>query len=754
MAHHFFFLFALLSNCGILFAQQDSSNAKGVSAIRAIPLNSLGETYAVVVGISDYQDPEITDLRFADKDAEAFANFLRSVSGGNLNNDHLKLLINSNATMAQFANALDWLWENVKEGDQAIIYYSGHGDVEKKSFAQPGYLLCWDAPSRVYLAGGALALPMFQDVISTLSVQNKAKVIVITDACRSGKLSGSSIGGSQITGANMSRQFANEIKILSCQPNEFSIEGEQWGGGRGAFSYHLVNALYGMADQNNDLVVNLQEVARYLEDRVTKEVAPVSQIPMIIGNRIEKLSSVNALALLSIQSGKSNDNNLFSAIDSRGIEEDLMAQVNDQIKLKYNLFKNAIRDKKFFNPSDSCADIYYEQLIHEPSLKALHSTMRRNYAAALQDDAQQVMNKWLKAEVFETALSTKTKLNKYEPYPQYLNKAAELLGEQHFMYPHLMARMHFFKVYLLTVSSKNPDSILGAKALVEFRKALDWEPDLPVVYWQMSNVYGYQLFKPDSAELYGQKAMDLQPSWVLPCTNLGFLFSEKYKMYEKAKFYLEVALTRDSSSAFVWNNLGNYYRMRKDYLQAEENYKKAIQLDSNLIFPYSNLGLMYRYTKQFDEGKRMLKKAIDIDSSYANAHNTLGMIYLENKQYEDSKHHLIKALNFDSTLVFPYINLGLICSYTDQWDEAEFYYLKAVELDSTIANTFYNLACLYSKKNEFEKALLFLEKNFLAGDDDYEYLMQDPDLKVLRERPEWYSLIDNYFPKYKHKKRK
>ncbi|MBK9640508.1 MAG: caspase family protein [Saprospiraceae bacterium] len=121
--------------------------------------------------------------------------------------------------------ALDWLMEVVKENDQVILYFSGHGDVEKKTITQPGYLLCWDAPSRVYLAGGALALPMFQDIISTLSTQNKAKVVVITDACRSGKLAGSSVGGSQITGANLAKQYANEVKILSCQPNEYSIEG-------------------------------------------------------------------------------------------------------------------------------------------------------------------------------------------------------------------------------------------------------------------------------------------------------------------------------------------------------------------------------------------------------------------------------------------------------------------------------------------------------------------------------------------------
>ena len=61
----------------------------------------------------------------------------------------MKVLINQQATMAQFANTLDWLWEVCKEGDEAIIYFSGHGDVEKKSLTQPGFLLCCIA----YVAG-------------------------------------------------------------------------------------------------------------------------------------------------------------------------------------------------------------------------------------------------------------------------------------------------------------------------------------------------------------------------------------------------------------------------------------------------------------------------------------------------------------------------------------------------------------------------------------------------------------------------
>ena len=68
--------------------------------------------------------------------------------------------------------------------------------------------------------------------------------------------------------------------------------GIRGGGGRGVFSYYLVEGLYGLADDNNDQQVSLLEVGRYLEDKVSAAVAPNSQLPMTVGNRTEVLSNV------------------------------------------------------------------------------------------------------------------------------------------------------------------------------------------------------------------------------------------------------------------------------------------------------------------------------------------------------------------------------------------------------------------------------------------------------------------------------
>lgn len=76
----------LLMSIGLSAQQQHATSLSSKTK-----LTKTSNTYAVVVGISDYQDPAIPDLGFADKDAEAFANFLHSPAGGSLDGDHLFL---------------------------------------------------------------------------------------------------------------------------------------------------------------------------------------------------------------------------------------------------------------------------------------------------------------------------------------------------------------------------------------------------------------------------------------------------------------------------------------------------------------------------------------------------------------------------------------------------------------------------------------------------------------------------------------
>ncbi|MBP6185223.1 MAG: hypothetical protein KA479_09805, partial [Saprospiraceae bacterium] len=89
MRQYLFFLLMLWG--GLSLAQPIGTSLKKLG-------NAGGKTWAVVVGISDYQDKDIPDLRFAHKDAEAFALWLQSPAGGSLDGDQLQVLINDKAT--------------------------------------------------------------------------------------------------------------------------------------------------------------------------------------------------------------------------------------------------------------------------------------------------------------------------------------------------------------------------------------------------------------------------------------------------------------------------------------------------------------------------------------------------------------------------------------------------------------------------------------------------------------------------------
>ncbi|MCB9314465.1 MAG: tetratricopeptide repeat protein [Lewinellaceae bacterium] len=690
-----FFALLLLYVTSGLHAQE-----KGLQPIPATSSSDRGSTYAVVVGISDYQDPDIPDLRFADKDAQEFARYLASPAGGSLDQDHLKVLVNHEATAAQFAMALDWLWEVVEENDRVIIYFSGHGDVERKSLTQPGYLLCWDAPSRVYLAGGAIALPMFQDAISTLSVQDKAQVIVITDACHAGKLSGSQVGGARLTNANLARQTAGEIKILSCQPEEFSIEGEQWGGGRGAFSFHLLDGLYGLADQDEDGTVNVRELGRYLEDRVSEEVAPHNQNPMIVGNKVEILTEVIPSELADVLNAKKGVLQQFAGVHSKGMEDDVLAKADSQVVVLFRAFQKAIADKRFLaadvesDAEGPCANALYQQLMQEPQIEPLHSSMRRNFAAALQDDAQQVMNTMLKSGLTEMILSSAPADKLYGKYPAYLGRAAELLGETHYMYPILMARKLYFEAFL----EKG-----RASRRTLYREALRWQPDMPHAMVEL--VRDGEASQVDSVLSAFRQVVEWVPAWVEPYIALAHYYQFRLHDPDSEEEALLQAYQVDSTSVLVWYTLGNHYQRRKQQEAAEFWFKKTIAgSGEDVCFPCANnnLAIVYLETGRYDQAKACYSNVLELDSLNVRAHNGLGLVCMDTNRPREAEHWFQQAIRLDSTSGLGYSNLGLLYYTQGREHEAEELLVKAVGLDSFMASAYNTLGniCRYSGRLE------------------------------------------------------
>ncbi len=586
----------LLLACSILVFGIVRGQEKGMTPVVPGGVKETGVTRAVIVGISDYQNIKITDLQFADRDARAFADYLKSLAGGKVDSAHIVLLLNDKATSGQFVSALYGLMEESKEGDQVIIYFSGHGDVESTTISQPGFLLCWDAPARVYMGGGTFGLTYLQEIISTLSLATKSRVLVITDACRAGKLAGSSIGGSQATAANLSKQYANEVKIMSCQPDELSLEGKSWGGGRGVFSYYFLAGVQGLADKNNDGSVNLAEIERYLGDKVPTAVAPHSQIPMTIGNKNTIISKVDPKVLDALK--KVDLDGGFYESGNRSMELNSIVSDDSILLKKVSLFNEAISKGHLDFPAENSAWSIFQEIKDRDELKKVSGLMRRNLSAALQDGAQQAINDYLMADPKE--LKSRWSFDtKYDRFPDQLEKAAELLGEKHFFYKTLISRVHYFKGlnHRLKAQRENLDT-LYLMALEEQQQALKLEPKSAHIL----NEIGYINFlKEDYKEsvLKYKEALQYAPSWPL-----------------------------------LWSNLCGSYNRMGDYENGLISGEKAVELDSMFVLGIYNLGHNYQYRGNLSKANEFYLRAINIDSSFSDAYFRLGSNYFFDKEYD------------------------------------------------------------------------------------------------------------------------
>lgn len=253
-------------------------------------VNTISVRWAVIIGISTYHDSQIPSLRYASRDAQSFYDWAVSPVGGKYAPSRVKLLLNNDATLLNIKKTIfEWLSSALNE-DMVTIYFAGHGSPESPDSSNNLFLLTYDTQ---YQSLATTAFPMW-DIETALKRYIKAKkVIVIADACHSGGVGQSfEIARRSNRGIKVNRissgmqnlsQVGDGICVISASSeNQFSREGQHWGGGHGVFTFFLLKGLMGDADYNNNNSVNLGELTSYLSEQVRRETKN-TQSPIVSG---------------------------------------------------------------------------------------------------------------------------------------------------------------------------------------------------------------------------------------------------------------------------------------------------------------------------------------------------------------------------------------------------------------------------------------------------------------------------------------
>jgi WD40 repeat protein len=132
--------------------------------------------YALLVGVTDYINPDYNSLQFAGRDAESLANALEAQKGGLYSDVQTRLI--ADATQHNVFAGLDWLRHAATGRDLAIVFLAGHGFLDGK---QKFWFLTREADTE-QLRTTAISSEDLLDAITSVP----GKKVLLIDACHAG----------------------------------------------------------------------------------------------------------------------------------------------------------------------------------------------------------------------------------------------------------------------------------------------------------------------------------------------------------------------------------------------------------------------------------------------------------------------------------------------------------------------------------------------------------------------------------------
>lgn len=258
---------------------------------------------ALLVGISEFQDPQWRNLRYSEKDAQDLASALLDPTRGHF--DQVRVLNRpEQTTRASILAALHELQqEATRPDDVVVVYFSAHGTLARDGQGElKRYLVTHDA-SYGAISQTALSMDLLKAEFDKLPSRRRLLVLA---TCHSG--SGKSLLPKELekelTGIKagfyarpIEESSRASMVFAACDWGETAREDE--GLRNDIYTYFLIEGLNGSADRNADGAVTATEAHDYARRRTfaftqgrqrpSAEIMEVGADPVVLSGSIDRL---------------------------------------------------------------------------------------------------------------------------------------------------------------------------------------------------------------------------------------------------------------------------------------------------------------------------------------------------------------------------------------------------------------------------------------------------------------------------------
>jgi hypothetical protein len=241
------------------------STGQAVGLPRPKDLGAFGNYHALVIGNDQYR--QLPRLNTAVNDAREIDRTLKARYG-------FKVTLLLDADRYQILSALNGIRERLTDKDNLLIYYAGHGELDRKN--QRGHWLPVDAEpnsSANWISNNAIT-----DILNAMNVQ---QLLVVADSCYAGTLTRSSVG--RLDAALSETERLKVIQLMARKRSRMVMTSgglepvlDSVGGSHSVFGQPFIELL-----QTNVGVLSGQEMFRQLQIRVaaTAQRVDAQQVP-------------------------------------------------------------------------------------------------------------------------------------------------------------------------------------------------------------------------------------------------------------------------------------------------------------------------------------------------------------------------------------------------------------------------------------------------------------------------------------------
>ncbi len=573
-----------------------------------------GKTYALLVGISKYAKPELS-LQFANADASVFGQLLASPRAGNLPPDNILLLTDEKATTAAVRNGFqDFLKRRATKNDTVIILVAGHGTVEVPG-SKGAYILTYDSDPQDLKS---TSLPMAElQLLFEEQLTKVGRVLLFVDVCKAG-----TIGTIHNTTVNSDVENFKNLEgqllgMMAGRRKELSLEGPEFGGGHGAFSYYVLKGIEGAADDNGDGVVDGNELIRYV----------VTQVPRATGDKQhpQDISPGNVdIKLSDMKKAGINMAHWRRVIDARSGDPVYLASASPaeaplepQAPEELDRFNAALGAGRILPADRDNAFSALQSL--KPVLAPEQYQQRENQLRiALENKGQEVLLRYLAGD--ESPQSRE----EFERGGRYMDAARTLTQESLY----LEGRQDFFQGRALLFQKK----FLEAAQLLEQSVRID--PGGAYGFNALGIAYLEQA-QYDKAIPAFRDAIRRAQHWSYPLHNEALAFVETGDYKSAIRAYQE-AIRLTPKYSYLPYNLGLVYQRLNRRKDAEAAYRKATTLAPNSAEPFNALGTLKASEGKRTEAEQLYRQSLQKNSDLLPARHNLALLLAgeKNRQQE------------------------------------------------------------------------------------------------------------------------